>query len=268
MEEKNTRRTPAENRRPLQNLCLCALLIGVVLLFALLGLCLKDRTFSESENRSLAQFPQFSFAALADGSFFSDLSGYVADQFPARDTWMSVNFALNKTLGAKESSGVYLGKDNYLMQVPTAPNEEQLARNLYAMNCFAEAYPDLNTVAVIVPNAVTVLADKLPKNAPVRDQAADLAHIGGELTKVDMVDVTEALTAHAAEPLFYRTDHHWTSLAAAYAFEAIAPALDIKAPALESYTRYPVSTTFEGTLSSKSGSHAALDTVEIYIPHT
>ena len=29
-----------------------------------------------------------------------------------------------------------------------------------------------------------------------------------------------------------------------------------------------VSTTFEGTLSSKSGSHTALDTVEIYVPQT
>ena len=68
--------------------------------------------------------------------------------------------------------------------------------------------------------------------------------------------------------MFYRTDHHWTSLAAAYAFEQIAPALGLKAPALSHYVRYTVSDTFEGTLSSKSGSHKVTDTVEIFVPKT
>ncbi len=27
-----------------------------------------------------------------------------------------------------------------------------------------------------------------------------------------MIDFSAALTAHADEPIFYRTDHHWTSL--------------------------------------------------------
>ena len=82
------------------------------------------------------------------------------------------------------------------------------------------------------------------------------------------MDVTEALQAHDDEYLYYKTDHHWTSLAAKYAFHALAEPLKIRPVEESAYTSYLVSNSFEGTLSSKSGSHAATDSVEIYIPHT
>lgn len=255
------RRSPFQRNRRLQAEMLSIVLLAVVAAFVVLGLLLPDKDFSESENRSLAKFPGIS------ESFFSDLGSYVADQFPGRDMWMSVNLAMNKALGQKEASGVYLCEDDYLMQIPAEPNQEQHDRNLAAINAFAAAYPELNMVMCVAPNAVTVLEEKLPENAPVRDQKADLAYIESSIT-VPFVDVTKALRQHRSAYLFYKTDHHWTSLAAAYAFEEIAPMLNIEAPALENYTVYTVSTTFEGTLSSKSGSHDARDTVEIYVPDT
>lgn len=102
----------------------------------------------------------------------------------------------------------------------------------------------------------------------MRDQAADLKHISDALNNVTFLDVTDALTAQKDDYLFYRTDHHWTSLGAYYTFNAIAPAMEVPTPGLSSYTRYLVSNTFEGTLSSKSGSHTVLDEVEIFVPDT
>ena len=255
------RRSPFQRNRRLQAEMLSIVLLAVVVVFVALGLLTPDKDFSESENRSLAKFPKIS------ESFFSDLGSYVADQFPGRDMWMSVNLAVNKALGQKEVSGVYLCEDDYLMQIPAEPNQEQHDRNLASINAFAAAYPELNMVMCVAPNAVTVLDNKLPANAPVRDQKADLAYIESNIT-VPFVDVTKALRQHRTEYLFYKTDHHWTSLAAAYAFEQIAPALNIEPPALHSYTVYTVSNSFEGTLSSKSGSHDAKDVVEIYVPDT
>lgn len=273
MEENEIKRrprriSPVQKNRSQQGVALAALLAVVILAFVLVGLIAKDRAFSENENRSLAQRPQLSWQALKDGSYLSDMSSYIADQFPGRDTWLSVNLGMHKLLGAKESGGVYLGEDDYLLQVPGTPNEAQLDRNLKAMEAFAEAYPDINMVASVVPNAVTVLEELLPKNAPVRSQREDLAYLQSKLSQVEFVDVTDKLPKQKDAQLYYRTDHHWTSLAAAYAFEKIAPALDITAPALSSYDRYTVSNTFEGTLASKSGSHKALDTVEIFVPNT
>ena len=268
MEEKRPirRSSPVQRNRKMQGQWLSWLLVGGIVLFLLLSLLIPDKAFSESENRNLAQFPGID--SIKEGSFLQDLSDYFADQFPGRDTWISLNLAFNKMLGQQESNGVYLCKDKYLMQVPSEPNAEQAARNLEAINAFAQAHPELDMVMCVVPNAVTVHADKLPANAPVRDQREDIANIANSLNGVEFVDVTDTLDSHNTEYLFYKTDHHWTSLAAAYAFETLAPAMDIQAPALDSYTVYPVSKSFEGTLSSKSGSHKTKDTVQIYVPET
>lgn len=262
------RRSPVQRNRNQQGIWLACLLAGVILLVTLFGLFTKDREFSPNENRNLAQRPAITFSALADGSYLSDLSTYYADQFPGRDSWLSIQLWLNKALGSKEAGGVYLCKDNYLMQVPGTPNEAQLEKNLAAMEAFADEYWEVNMVAAIVPNAVTVHADKLPKNAPVRNQRADLEGIKGALSRVTFVDVTDKLCENNSQELFYRTDHHWTSLAAAYALEEIAPKLELKVPDVNSYTRYTVSNTFEGTLSSKSGSHKVTDKVELFVPNT
>lgn len=266
--KRRRRPSPVQKHRSQQGICLACLLASMILLITLFGLIAKDRTFSENENRNLAQKPELSWTAVKDGSYLSDLSTYYADQFPGRDSWLSIQLWLNRALGSREAGGVYLCKDDYLMQVPGDANEEYLEKNLKAMEAFAKAYPSVNMVATVAPNAVTVHADKLPKNAPVRDQRADLERLDAALSKVNFVDVTEKLCENSAEQMFYRTDHHWTSLAAAYAFEEIAPALDLQAPALSSYTRYLVSATFEGTLSSKSGSHKARDKVELFVPNT
>ena len=72
------------------------------------------------------------------------------------------------------------------------------------------------------------------------------------------VDVRGTLTDHKGEYLYYRTDHHWTSLAARYAFETLSAQLDLQP--VRSYTVYPVSDSFEGTLAAKTGSHASRST--------
>ena len=262
------RRSPVTRNRRLQGQYLSWLLVGSIVLFSLLGILWKDREFSESENRKLASFPKFTLSAALDGSFLKDMGTYVADQFPLRDMWISLNLGMNRLLGQQESKGVYLCEDDYLIQIPSEPNQTQLDRNLAAISSFAASHADLNTVMTIVPNAVTIHADKLPANAPVRDQKADLRYIASKVSGVNFQDVTDVLLQHRDETLFYRTDHHWTSLGAYYAFQQVAPALGIEPPAWSSYTVYTVSNSFEGTLSSKSGSHGARDNVEVFAPAT
>ena len=262
------RRTPFQVNRRLQAQYLSWLLVLTMLLGIGTGILVKDREFSDSENRMLAQFPEIGFSSLFDGSFLEGLGDYTADQFPGRDAWITLNLKMNMALGQKEAGGVYLCQDGYLIQVPQEPNWVQAERNLAAAETFAAKYPDLNMVMTVAPNAVTVLSGLLPANAPARDQREDIAWIQGQLNAVQFCDVTDALAAHSDEYIFYKTDHHWTSLGAKYAFYAMAEHMNL-APIKEGdYTAYPVSNTFQGTLSSKSGSHTSSDTVEIYIPHS
>ena len=160
---------------------------------------------------------------------------------------------------------MYLCSGNYLMEPPADPPQD--SRNVEAVNAFAARHTDLRLNMAVIPNAACILADKLPKNAPVRDQSADLTALAGSLQGISFLNVSAALSAHMDGQLYYRTDHHWTSLGARYAFEAMAEKLGIPQP-VQNYDTYTVSTTFEGTLASRSGSHAAYDTVELYVPQT
>lgn len=243
----------------------------IFLLFMILAIgfniFMPDREYSESENRMLAQAPEFSLTNLASGKFMKDMEGYVTDQFFFRDQWINLKVLEDMTLGKRESNGVYIGKQGYLMQVPENNiNDDSVNDNLNAIREFAQRHEDVNTVMSLVPNAAYILEQLTPANAPVRDQSQDIAlaeeTVGDVLT---FVDLTETMSSHRDEAIYYKTDHHWTSLGARYAFDTLYSALGISEPA-QDYTIYPVSHTFSGTLASKSGYDRSQDTIDIYIP--
>lgn len=265
MERKIRRRSPYRQNRRFQGALLSLLLAAVILFLNLANLFTANRDYSTQENRKLAQAPDFSLAALWDGSWFAGWEDYLADQFAWRDGWITMQLRFSQFLGNEESNGVYLCEDDYLMEGAVTPDAEHVRRNVDAVNAFATAHKDIKMYMAVIPNAVSVLSDKLPKNAPVRDQQQDLQALAKELKGVSFLNVTENLLSHKEEQLYYRTDHHWTSLGAKYAFESMAPAMGINWP-IQKYQSHVLSTTFEGTLASKSGCHETRDKIEIFIP--
>ena len=272
MEETQTTAAPKPRRitvrqwmnrnRTRHNLCILCLFVLVLIVVCLAGLIAKDRPFSDTENRSLAQKPALSASALADGSFFSGLDSWYSDQFPARDGWISMHLWQIRRLGQKESGGVYLGRDR-LLAAPETPDEAAVAGTVAAVNAFSAQHPELNMNLMLVPGAAAILTDALPKNAPVRDQLQDIRAIQEQLDgSITVLEAGSVLSAHAQEEIYYKTDHHWTSLGAYLVYAANAPALGLDPN--QGFDVYTVSEDFEGTLSSKSGSHAMRDHVEIY----
>lgn len=242
-------------------------LLGFSLLFCLLTFVLPPRDYSERENRKLADAPSLSVGELADGSFARGAEHWFSDHFYNRDFWMTLLLRYRTALGQKENGGVWLGKDDSLFLIPQTPDEKTLSRNLTAMDAFAAAHTDLRTYAAIIPNAFTVQPEKMPDNAPAPDQTEQLRRVEESLPHVMFLDTADALRASGDEYLFYRTDHHWTSLGAYTAFTAIAPGLGVGSPVAE-YDIYSVSSGFYGTLAAKSGRFGTPDTVEIYLPKT
>lgn len=237
-----------------------------VLGLSLAGIIKKDRTFSEQENRMLAEMPVLTAESIKNESFMTGLEEYTADQFIGRDFWITLKMYSDLFLGKREFNGVYLCKDQYLMEIPSEPDTENVEANIEAINTFASNHSDLLTNMVVVPNAAYVMKDYLPKGAPVRNQGEDIEWIKSLLSgQVGFVDVTETLAEHVDEGLYYKTDHHWTSKGAMYGFEAAAFAMQITDP-VENYSVYTVSTSFEGTMASTSGYHAVKDSIEIYVP--
>lgn len=268
--------TPEEKRRRKEKLFyqrsskIYFKMAGIFLFFLIIAFAFnlfsKDKKYSESENRMLAQKPEFSMANLASGKYMKDMEDYVTDQFFIRDKWINLKVLEDLALGKRESNGVYIGKKDHLMEIPTAPNQKALDNNLDAISNFSASHPDINTVMTLIPNAAYVYNHLIPRNAPVRDQEADIKYVQSAVgTSLNFVDLTKTMTSHKDEEIYYKTDHHWTTLGAKYAFDALSTALGIDSPTQE-YTIYPVTHSFQGTLTSKSGYDKGKDTIELYIP--
>ena len=215
--------------------------------FGILHLLLPDRTFSPVENRNLSQSPVFSWESLVDGTFTSDLEEYLADQFPLRDGWMGLKTRYEYLLGHREFNNVYLCGDTLISHITDTSRAQQ---NLDYLRRLVEK-TDLPVYLGLIPTAEEVWRDKLPQGAPAFDQLAYLEE--AKDTGALWVDIAGALQAHAGKDIFYRTDHHWTSLGAYYGYAALTEAMGLEAlPLGEKVT---VSEDFNGTLYSTSGVH-------------
>ena len=182
-------------------------------LSALAGL-MPDRYYSEREKRTLTQKPQFTMADFLSGKFGDELESYLTDQVPLRDGWVTMKTYLELAVGKRESGGVYLCKDQYLMDKLTSYSKKQLTANAAALADLQKklAAEGIAVKTILVPMAAQVLTDKLPAYAPVADYAAILQALTD--AGVDWADVLSALAAHSGENIYDRPDPHWTSLGA------------------------------------------------------
>lgn len=237
--------------------------LGVVLLVNFIK---RDEKFSESENRVLAEKPELTWESVKSGKYMSEFESYVSDQFFMRNQWITLKLYEDKLVGKKESNGVYLGKKGYLMEKPDTPDWKGVEHNMNSITQLSERHSDIPVYMCLVPNAAHILKDKMPYGAPTRDQDKDIAKIQGfEGNRIRNINVSAALKKHADEDIYYKTDHHWTSLGAYYGFQEIAEEMNLENIASD-YNVYTVSGDFQGTLASKSGYHGSRDVVQVYEP--
>ena len=237
---------------------------GFLGVFALCGLLLPDKECSEMENRTLEQTPQFSLSALFDGTYADQTETHLADQFVLRDASVAAKTAMETLVGRHEFNGVYLA-DGRLIERIDEPEEERLAANIQAVHNLGQTFEVPVTLA-LAPTAASVYADTLPKGAPSADQDALLSRIY-DACGVQTVDLTSALSAHKDEYIFYRTDHHWTSLGAYYGAEALLSSLGLEGKDLADLTPERVTEDFNGTLFSSSGVRTVQpDAIDLYVP--
>ena len=224
---------------------------------------LPDRETSETENRTLAQVPEFSWAALVNGSFTDDVEEYFADQFPLRDGWTGLKARTEQLIGKSEFNGVYLCGDTLISKVET-PDAELVKKNLSYVTRLAEK-TDIPVYLGLIPSAAEVWKEKLPAGAESWDQT-QLLDAAAE-TGVPLIDFKTVLSAHDDEPIFYRTDHHWTTLGAYYGYTAVMDAFGREAIKESDFTLETASSDFNGTLYSQSGIHwLEPDYMQFWVP--
>lgn len=223
----------------------------IILAFCVADLMQEDIFFSESENRILASKPKLTMQTLLSGAYASDYEKYVNDQFVGRNNWITIKTYMDIGMQKKEVNGVYLAKDDYLIEQHLTEEypQELIDNKLALLENLVEEYPQ--TLVMLAPTADNVLTDKLPMKAPFYDQSTLLSQVKKSVGANRVVDVIAALREHAGEDIYYRTDHHWTTQGAYYAYREWAQAKGV------SPVRYPISSLqtvteeFQGTLQSK-----------------
>lgn len=243
-----------------------AVIFSVILIFTVVDFFQEDRLYSETENRVLSEKPKFSKEAVLDGSFAEKYGDYVSDQFVSRDKWITVKTRLDLLMQKKDINGVYFGEDGYLIEQhrPGDYTQEQIDEKLELLKKLKERW---NIRVMLVPTADNILTDKLPKNAPYYDETELLAQVEELVGPYRYIDVYGALKEHAAEEIYYRTDHHWTSLGAYYGYVEWAETVHVYPLLRNPQMRETVSEDFLGTLHSRINLSMEPDQIQ-YFPQT
>ena len=224
----------------------CAFLFG----FGIAHFILPDKDFSEQENRYLSQFKAPTPDTLRSGKFMEDFEDYITDQFPLRDQWIRLKALSERTLGKQENNGVYFGTDGQtLFAQYTAPGADDLAQRVGFVNKLADNL-DVPVYFSLVPDKSYVWADRLPANAPNVDDGSVNETVKALVNeRLNYIDLYGALRG---DDVFYRTDHHWSTMGAYMAYLHLAGDMGGSATILDSEPTL-VSDSFYGTTWSSCG---------------
>ncbi len=240
---------------------LFSLFIGGILVGSFL---LPDKEFSELENRYLAKPPKLSVENLENGKFMEDAEDYVNDHIIGRDFWVALKAWSERLSGKQENNGVYFGKEDTLLNRLDEPDPDVLQEYAGYVNALVDNV-DVPVYFGIIPSSSEIWSDRLPKGAPTADEKAIIDTLY-DTVQTYTIDLYSALESHKDEEIYYRTDHHWTSLGAYYGYTALMEAMGMEALPLDESAKVTVSDSFYGTIFSTSGVRwVAPDHIDRYI---
>lgn len=259
---------------------------------------LRMMTMTESEKaeyRSEANWDNVKAAVGTDKSYkdyfavFSDEIGdYYADQFPFRDQLRAVKAATEIALLKRESndvlfagkylvkkdtvSGVVIEEDGSTRARTSEDAKETIKENVRMISGIEKYLPDnIDIRTAIAGRTVDVARSALPAIFPYATTHADEywqtlkeAAEGSGVTTVDIKDTLQSRFA-AGEYVCYKTDHHWTSLGAYYAYCDIIRSFGGEPYGLDQFSREVFTKKFTGTTYAKAGAcFGGMDTIELF----
>lgn len=241
------------------NIALIAAFFAFVFVFAILFWALPDKALSETENRSLQSFPAFTFKNLADGTFTKEFATYMADQFPARDFFVGVKAASETVLLKGQNNGVIAADNGYLITRYDSVDEKILENNIDCISQFVRAAEadKIQVTCAFAGRTMDVASSLLPDTYGSDSSEAAWAALDRFCAEkeLDYVNLLEPLKKRfeSGEYVYYRTDHHWTTLGAMYAYNEIAVEAGLPTASADGYRIERVSDEFYGTTWSTAG---------------
>ena len=240
-----------------ENILLSVLFIGFIAFFAIGFWIVPDRDFSEEENRTLSSFPEFSEESFLHGDFTADFGTYMADQFPCRNFFIGVK-SLSEAVQLKgQNNDVIIGNDGYLIARSDYPDENMLSQNIANAGRFISVAEQngIDCTVAFAGRKMDVLKDEIPAlyGSYYADRIFEILDKDCKESGVDYVNLRDALIKTEKSGLYYKTDHHWTSLGAYYAYCEIAKEMGITPYELSDFEIETATEEFFGTTWSSAG---------------
>lgn len=196
-------------------------ILGIVCVISLLSLFAPKQEMLTVENRKASSIPSFSFADWMSGDYQERLQDYSNDHVAFRQGWIHLKCFVDEMLLMKtEEDDILLGKDSQMFTKEFVPADEneRFSKNVSALATFMET-AQVPVTVMLVPSPAAILSEQLPAYAPMVSEDSMLVYVKNELQPLGTVlDVRDTLYAHKDEYIYYRTDHHWTTLGAYYAY--------------------------------------------------
>ncbi len=238
-------------------------LCAIMLLLTIVDLLPAEKWLRGDGADISVSVPKPTKETIKDGTFMREYESFVEKEFVSKDNWQNLRTHMDVLRGVREINGVYLGKDDYLIEKHTEDvfSEQNIQKSVDSMQKLLEEFPQAKLMPV--PTTDNILTDKLPAFAPYYDQSGLMEQIKSTLGEQAVIDVYDVMKEHAEEAIFYRTDREWTSLGAYYGYLEFAKAFQL--PAKQYLKQEPVKVTEEfcGALYDKVGRDA--DAEEIWM---
>ena len=212
-------------------------------------------------------------------SFSDEVSDYYKDQFPFRDQ-LRVIKAFTELIMLKQENHDVLFAKGYLVKKDTLEGSTTLDEalknvekyNLQTIGVMQTLLPEnVTCLTAVAGRTVDIAKSALPKIFPYASTNAERywqtyseAAVKYNVNTVELKDMLR-MKFDAGEYVYYKTDHHWTTLGAYYAYCSIYEALGKTPRPLDSFKREVFSSDFLGTTYAAAGAApGGADTIEFF----
>lgn len=163
---------------------------------------------------------------------------------------------------------MYIGEDGYLFEKFEYGEDEKkhLQKTTDIVNKFANNI-DVPVYFMLIPNSIYIHQDKLPNNVEVPNQREIIETVYEKLNEnIKTVEVTDILQESSDQYIYFKTDHHMTSLGAYLAYTKLCLTMNKSPEPIGNFKYETVSTEFLGTFDSKAQiTNQETDTISIFV---
>ena len=234
----------------------------ILLSLSFIDIAIKDKEFSQLENRILSKKSKITLESLISGTFMEKYEKYINDQFLLRDNFISLKSRFEYIQGKTENNNILYGKNNRLFEKIVSINEDRININIEAINVFAKD-KDIRISFLLAPNSSEVYKEDMPYGSYIVNQEKRIQDIYESLEKINNINVLETLNDNKSEYIYYYTDHHWTSYGAYLAYKNLCKNLNLNPVDLGSLEKNEVNN-FYGTYFSKAKNFNAKEDILTY----